>query len=123
MAGNQYEFQVEASFEAPESLQLELSTQDGTIAERVDLADGVTMFPLFLSVRTSNAVGTPELLTFLVTVSSSVSGKIIAELIYKWFIKAKAERLRIEKTEIVIQDGADHLVRVVNEILEKGPPL
>jgi len=122
MAGNPLEFQVEASFKTPESLQLELSTQDGTIAERVDLADGVTLVPLFLSVRTSNAVGTPELLTFLVTVSSSVGGKILAELIYRWFIKTKAERLRIEKTEVVIQDGADHLVRVVHEILEKGPP-
>jgi hypothetical protein len=120
MAGDPIEFRVQASFKAPELLQMELSAQDGAIVERVDLAEGVTLFPLFLSVRSSNAVGTPELLTFLVTVSSSVGGKIVAELIYKWFIKTKAERLRIEKTEIVIQDGPDHLVRAVHEIIEKG---
>jgi|ERR1035438_5806771 hypothetical protein len=122
MAGDPIEFQVEASFKAPELLQMELSALDGAIAERVNVAEGVTLAPLFLSVRTSNAVGTPELLKFLVIVSGSVGGKIVAELIYKWFIKTEAVRLRVEKTEIVIQDGPDHFVRAVREIIEKGPP-
>jgi|SRR5579863_8241296 len=119
MGQNSQAFEIQASFETAEALTAALLKHDSRI-ERVDLGEGITLTPLFVPGRTFSAVGTHELLAFAVTVSGSVAGKVAADVIYKWFTKTKAQRLRVEKTEIFIQDGPDRAMRVISEIIEKG---
>ena len=84
----------------------------------VIIEDGITLRPLFLSIRASRAVGGPEALAFLVTVSSSIGAKTLADVIYKWFKKTKANRLKIERIEVLIT-RPNEVIRVIREAIDK----
>jgi hypothetical protein len=85
----------------------------------IRLADGIALSALFVSSHSSRAVGSTELLGFLVTVSSSVAAKALADIIYKWFKDAKATKLRIERTEITVAGDEGTVVRTIHEVITK----
>jgi hypothetical protein len=120
---------IEASFDSTESVQDALSPratetfgdviiEGGITFGDVIIGDGITLTPLFLSIRASRAVRRAEALEFLLTVSSSIEAKTLADVIYKWFKKTKANRLKIERTQVLIT-RPDEVIRVIREAIDK----
>ena len=121
--------QIEAFFDSTESIEDALSPRatetfgdviiEGGIAfGDVIVEGGITLTPLFLSIRAPTTVRGPEALAFLVTVSSSIAAKTVADVIYKWFKERKANRLKIGRTQVLITQP-DEVIRVIREAIDK----
>ena len=120
---------IEAFFDSTESIEDALSPratetfgdviiEGGITFGDVIIEGGITLTPLFLSIRAPTTVRGPEALEFRVTVSSSIAAKTLADVIYKWFKKKKANRLKIEGAQVLITRPAE-VVRVIREAIDK----
>ena len=118
MPSEKKNIRIEAFFDDTVAVEEAFSPSAAGILEDVHIDSGITVKPLFVAVRTSRIVGGHEALAFLLTVTSSIAAKALAEAIYKWFKQTNATRLKIEKTEVLIT-RPDEVIRVIHEVIDK----
>src|ERR1051325_4754515 len=101
---NAIEHQLEIMTVDSTSLSNALVGADGRLKEKVEIGNGIKLFPLFTSFRRAGAVGGNEVFAFLIEIPVGVISHFIAMAIYEWITKHGIRRVRANGVEVKITD-------------------
>jgi len=113
------EHELEVMVSDPTSLTPALVGEDGRLKDRIDVADGVSLSPLFTSIRKAGAVGGAEVLTFIYHVPVGLVVGVAAAALYDWIKARGIRRMRVNGHEVAVTEKPAETVPVIEQALKQ----
>lgn len=101
------------------SLREQLCEDNGRLKDKLGLEKGIAIIPQFTTLDTRRAIGSLDILSFIINISIGITSSIAANFIYSWLVANKVKRVRINTDDILILEDKDKTVYLITESLEK----